>query len=394
MKNFVLATLGALFSFGAAESQTPPSAPGAAQPTIQTLSAKQQSLVAIAGLTAKGDLAKLKDSLNKGLDAGLTINEAKEVLVHLYAYTGFPRSLNGINTLITVVEDRKKRGIKDNVGREASPIKNVGDKYERGKKVLETLTGRKETVPKTGYAAFSPEIERFLKEHLFADIFERDVLNYTEREIATISALASLGGVEPQLKSHLGIGLNIGLTESQLGQFFSVIEESVGKSEADAGRKVLAEVVPAGGNRTVVEMKNENSEMVLSKPGSRAASQGPEQNFTGRVTVERAFSGGEPSRVGAGRVTFEAGARSAWHTHPLGQTLVVTNGIGWTQVEGRPKVELRAGDVVWCPPNTRHWHGATATRSMTHIAVTESLDGRVVDWMEKVSDEIYLAPMK
>ena len=393
MKHFALATLWTLFSFGVAESQTP-STPRKETPISQELSAKQKSIVAIAGLTAKGDLAKLKDSLNKGLDAGLTINEAKEVLVHLYAYTGFPRSLNGINTLIAVVEDRKKRSIKDNVGREASPIKNVGDKYERGKKVLETLTGRKETGPKTGFAAFSPEIDRFLKEHLFADIFERDVLKYSDREIVTISALTSLGGVEPQLKSHLGIGLNVGLTASQLGQLFSVIEENVGKLEADAGRKILAEVAREGGNKTVVEMKNENSDMVLSRPGSQAASQGPEQYFTGRVTVEPAFSGGEPSRVGAGRVTFEAGARSAWHTHPLGQTLVVTNGVGWTQVEGGPKVEIRAGDVVWCPPNTQHWHGATATSSMTHIAITESLDGRVVDWMEKVSDDIYMAPIK
>jgi len=209
----------------------------------QTLSAKHQSIVTISGLTAKGDLRKLNKAINGGLDAGLTVNEIKEVLVQLYAYCGFPRSLNGINTLISVLEERKKKNIKDEVGREATPTADTGSKYERGKKNLETLTGRVETGPKTGYAAFSPEIDVFLKEHLFADIFERDVLSYTDREITTISALISLGGVESQLQGHFGIGMNVGLTESQIKQILSIIKSNVGKKEADAGRKVLSNVI-------------------------------------------------------------------------------------------------------------------------------------------------------
>ena len=172
----------------------------------QTLTAEQQSIVAVSALTAIGDLAKLNIALNRGLDAGLTVNESKEVLVHLYAYCGFPRSLNGINTLMAVIEERKKKGINDEVGPDASPIKQDGNKYELGKRNLETLTGRKEIGPKSGFAAFSPEIDRFLKEHLFADIFERDVLSFKDREIATISALAAMPGVEPQLESHLSMG--------------------------------------------------------------------------------------------------------------------------------------------------------------------------------------------
>jgi alkylhydroperoxidase/carboxymuconolactone decarboxylase family protein YurZ len=208
----------------------------------QALSAKQQSIAAISALTAKGDLEKLDKAIGSGLDAGLTVNEIREVLVQLYAYCGFPRSLNGINTLIAVLEERKKKGIKDQIGREATPIADTGSKYERGKKNLETLTGRAETGAPTGYAAFSPEIDVFLKEHLFADIFERDVLNFTDREITTISALISLGGVEPQLKGHMGIGLNVGLTKSQLEQILSIVESNVGKKEADAGRKVLSSI--------------------------------------------------------------------------------------------------------------------------------------------------------
>ena len=210
-----------------------------------TLNAKQQSIVTISAFTAKGDLKKLQTALNDGLDAGLTVNEIKEVLVHLYAYCGFPRSLQGINTFISVLEERKKKGIKDEVGRDAAPITDTGNKYERGKKNLEKLTGRPESQQKTGYAAFSPEIEVFLKEHLFADIFERDVLNFMDREIATISALIALGGVEPMMQGHMTIGLNVGISESGLKQILSIIESNLGKKDADTGRKVLSGVIAA-----------------------------------------------------------------------------------------------------------------------------------------------------
>ncbi|QDK80478.1 carboxymuconolactone decarboxylase [Spirosoma sp. KCTC 42546] len=213
------------------------------QPT--TLSPKQQRIVAIASLTAKGDLQKLQPALNTGLDAGLTVNEIKEVLVHLYAYCGFPRSIRGLQTFITVLDERKKKGITDKVGREASPITSSEPKYERGKKVLEQLSGQPETGPKRGYSAFSPEIDVFLKEHLFADLFERDVLNYTDRELTTISVLTSIGGVEPMLQSHLGICLHLGLTAPQLQQAMALIETTVGKSEADAGRLVLTQATAA-----------------------------------------------------------------------------------------------------------------------------------------------------
>jgi 4-carboxymuconolactone decarboxylase len=209
------------------------------------LSAKQERMVAISAFTANGDLLKLRKALNAGLDAGLKINETREILVHLYAYAGFPRSLQGINTLISVLEDRSKRGIRDVVGREASLISATGTKYDRGKRNLEKLTGRAEPEQKTGYAAFAPEVEVFLKEHLFADIFERDVLSFTDREIVTISALIALGGVEPMMQSHMTIGLNLGLSESGLRQIVSVIESEIGKKEADAGRNVLSRVIAA-----------------------------------------------------------------------------------------------------------------------------------------------------
>lgn len=148
-----------------------------------------------------------------------------------------------MNTFISVLKERKAKGINDKLGKEATPVSSEGSKYKRGKKTLETLTGQPERESKSGYAAFSPEIEVFLKEHLFADVFSRDVLDYTDREVATISVLIALGGVEPMMKSHMGIGLNLGMSESQLKKILSVVESSVGKKEAGAGRKGLSELI-------------------------------------------------------------------------------------------------------------------------------------------------------
>jgi quercetin dioxygenase-like cupin family protein len=131
--------------------------------------------------------------------------------------------------------------------------------------------------------------------------------------------------------------------------------------------------------------------MKLIRAGSQASTKGSEKFFTGTVRIDPMNVAPEPSRVSCASVTFEPGARSAWHTHPLGQTLIVTAGCGWTQCEGEQIVEIRAGDVIWCPPGHKHWHGATSTTAMTHIAIQESLNGTNVNWLEKVSDEDYLA---
>ena len=208
----------------------------------QTLNAKEQSVVTISAYTATGDLELLRQALNKGLDAGLTVNEIKEFLVQMYAYCGFPRSLNGINIFMSVLEERKKKGIKDETGKTATPFASTADKYERGRKTLERLTGQPQSKPAKGFGEFSPTIDRFLKEHLFADIFDSDVLNDQQRELATISALAAMPGVEPQLESHLSMGMNTGLTESQLQQVFDLIEEHISRQHAETARRSLAKV--------------------------------------------------------------------------------------------------------------------------------------------------------
>lgn len=188
-----------------------------------TLSIRQQNIVAIAANTATSDLENLKTALARGLDSGMTVNEIKEVLVHAYAYCGFPRSLRALQTFIQVLDERKAQGITDTVGRDATPVADSRDKYTRGAELLEKLSGAPKYAPKTGYAAFAPVIEQYLKEHLFCDIFERDLLTWQERELATVSILAALGeGVEPMLRSHSAICLRQGITEGQLRQMTAI----------------------------------------------------------------------------------------------------------------------------------------------------------------------------
>lgn len=207
------------------------------------LSVKEQKIIPIAAYTAKGDLQQLKLALNDGLNAGLSINEIKEAIVHLYAYCGFPRSIRGLQTFMEVIQERKEQGIEDNVGKDATPIADDGDKYERGKRVLEELLKTPQPETLSGYSAFAPVIDTFLKEHLFADIFERDVLTYAERELVTVSVLASIGGVEPMLRSHLNICVNVGFTPAQLNEFIDILGSAIGSDEAKNAQSVLKEVL-------------------------------------------------------------------------------------------------------------------------------------------------------
>nr|WP_328825462.1 cupin domain-containing protein [Pseudomonas sp. S37] len=145
----------------------------------------------------------------------------------------------------------------------------------------------------------------------------------------------------------------------------------------------------------MIDIEQSDAGMQIHRAGSSKAISGPAEWFTGRVRIDRIFTAPEPARVGVAVVNFEPGARTNWHTHPLGQVLLVTDGVGWTQCEEGPKTEIRAGDLIWCDCGRRHWHGATDTTAMQHIAINESLDGRPVNWFEPVTDETYLSgPVK
>lgn len=216
---------------------------GAQTMNAQTLNEKQKSLVAISAFTANGDLEKLRPALHQGLDAGLTVNEIKEVLIQLYAYTGFPRSLNGINTFMAVMDEREKSGKRDEVGKEATPMPTGFNRDQYGAETRAKIGGRPTIPPPSGYQLFAPAIDAFLKEHLFADIFYRDNLDWQSRELSTISALATIKGAEGQLRFHMGGAMNMGLTEGQMRDFVSVLEARVGKNEAANAGNILKAVL-------------------------------------------------------------------------------------------------------------------------------------------------------
>lgn len=203
------------------------------------ISAREHAIIELGAYTGKGDLERLRNAIAHAFEAGMTQNEIKEVFIHAYAYSGFPRSLRAIQTMMEVVASRKAKGINDPLGREASPITTKENKYRRGANILAELLGIPVGGAKTGYAAFAPTIDVFLKEHLFSDIFERDLLSYRERELATVSILAGVGGVEPMLQSHMAICLHLGIVDAQLSALINIIEFNLGEQYSVPARKVL-----------------------------------------------------------------------------------------------------------------------------------------------------------
>ena len=350
------------------------------------LNAKQEKIVTIAAFTANGDLQKLITALNEGLDAGLTISEIKEILVQMYAYAGFPRSLNALNTLIAVLKERKQNGIDDELGKAPNPLPAHKSKLQLGTEIQTQLVG----APVKGEVyEFAPVIDQFLKEHLFGDIFGRDILDFKTREIATISALASLGGAENQLRSHFNVGLHNGLTEAQLSNLVSVIQSKVGNNEGKAANEVLRMVLSKGQSAnlpTDAMIANQDEESVFPK-GEKITN----DNFKGTAWLQQLVTSDSSNNTQVGNVTFEPGARTNWHFHPGGQILLATGGIGYYQEKGSPKKILRKGEVIKCPPNVAHWHGASPDNEFIQIAITTTQKGSTV-WLEPVTDEQYLLP--
>lgn len=205
-----------------------------------SLSEKEKSIVLISSFTANGNLEKLKAEINSGLENKLTVNEIKDSMVQLYAYCGFPRSLNGITTLMNVMKERSNNGLENEIGKVATPLSKDVDIYKLGTKVQTELVG----APVQGELYdFSPEIDRYLKTHLFGDIFSSDVLDYKTRELVTVAALASMEGVNPQLQAHITMSQNAGVSVKELQEITQVLKENVGRKEAKNYKKLLENVL-------------------------------------------------------------------------------------------------------------------------------------------------------
>lgn len=344
------------------------------------LSGKEKSIILIASLTAKADYPKLQKEIDIALQFGLTVNEIKEVLVHVYAYCGFPRSIRALQILMQVIEERKSRGIVDPIGREASLSSNTSSKYERGKITLSKLTNTKQGIPLSGYGAFAPIIDTFLKEHLFADIFDRDILTHIEREFATISVLGTIGSSEPMLKNHYSICINIGISPNKLYEFTEIIKNVNGYESYLSCKKMLDQFL----NKKTDEVSNLIAVDLFHK-GTKITN----SNFQGTVYLNNLVIADSINPSAVGSVTFEPGARTKWHQHPAGQILLVIDGVGYYQEKDQPKRIIQKGDVIKCQPNIPHWHGASADKSFKHIAITNRHLGETV-WLQEVTDEEYI----
>ncbi|WP_212627277.1 carboxymuconolactone decarboxylase family protein [Pseudomonas sp. PP3] len=209
--------------------------------TEQTLTAKQLAVASIGASMATGDMPRLRDALNRGLDAGLTISECKEILVQLYAYAGFPRSLNALSQLMSLLQEREARGVHDEPGREPGPVPSGHALLDLGTDNQTRLVGAPVSGP---LFEFAPAIDQFLKVHLFGDIFARDNLDWAARELATVGALAAMSGLAPQLESHLKISMNVGLTAQQLNQVASELRK---RGDQEAAERIVLALDKIGG---------------------------------------------------------------------------------------------------------------------------------------------------
>lgn len=311
---------------------------------------KDQSIVNIAASAATGKMDTLSTAFTAGLDAGLTINEIKEILVQLYAYAGFPRSLNALAAFSDALEARKKNGIDDAVGASADPLPPDADRTVLGGEIRSRLTGTPLSAPPQAYQQFAPVIDQFLKEHLFADVFSRGILTFRQREIATISMLAAMEGVGDQLAAHIKIGMNTGLSQEEIAAILATASKTI---------------------RTPAE--------ALFPKGEKL----PETWFTGTAWLYMLASDENNLNCSIGNVTFEPGARNHWHIHKIGQILLVTAGKGYYQERGKPAQRIKKGDVVVIPKGVEHWHGAARDSSFTHLAITQG----ETEWLARVGDE-------
>lgn len=344
---------------------------------MEVMSKRQQSIVPIAALTANGDTEHLKTAISDGLDNGLTISEIKEVLTHLYAYTGFPRSLNALTTFMATIDERQSKGIYDPEGVEPSPLPTDKTSLELGTEVQTRISGGP---VKGGVMDFAPAIDYYLKAHLFGDIFGRDNLKETDREIATLSALSALEGTESQFKSHVRIATNVGITAEQLWLIPVILKDKVGTREAWRANQVLS---------AIFERKYQMPEPIDDVFPRGALS--TMNYFTGDVFNQRLVSPDSNTPCSVSNVTFKAKSRTRWHSHTGTQILLCTAGRGWYQEKGQPAKELKAGDAVTIPPGVIHWHGAALDSEFSHISVIPNPKDNKDTWLEPVSEEEYIS---
>ena len=323
-----------------------------------TLTTKELAIVDLSAATARGEQAVLAAALAVGFDNGLTLNEAKELVGQLYAYCGFPRALNAATTLMKVAAEKKPAE-----GRTPNPPP-AGKAIEFGTANQTKLCGGP---VKGALFDFHPQLDEYLKAHLFGDIFARDNLDWRTREMATIAALAARPETEPQMKAHIAIGKNNGVTDAQAAEIVARVQRPSNPAQLPA----------------------DWSPIPVGEPNVNFAKYFIGNSFLHKLTLDQ---------VPAFGVTFEPGCRNNWHIHHAktggGQILIVTAGVGYYQEWGKPARRLVKGDMVNIPAGVKHWHGAAPDSWFQHIALEVPGTEQSNQWLEPVDDKAYAEATK
>lgn len=339
-----------------------------------TLSPRDRSVVTVSVLIATGKTAQLTGHLARALDNGVKPTEIAGIATQLAFYTGWPNAVSSLEVIDKVFTDRgvDKTALQAQV---AAILPVPASDAARARAVTANI------------GPVAPKLAALTNDVLFADLWRRSDLSPRDRSLVTIAALAA-NGDEAGLAFHIDLGLENGLTRAQIGDLLTHLTFYAGWPKATAAVAVADTVFKSTDAEPAPPAA---AALEVIPPGARPV-RGPPAAFTGAVAVTSPFKGSGQARLGGATVTFQPGARSNWHSHPLGQLLIVTAGEGLVQAEGGPILRITPGDVVWTPPGLKHWHGATSTSVITHVAVAEALDGASVTWLEPVTDAEYRAP--
>ncbi len=333
----------------------------------EILSARDRSLITISTLIATGKTPQLQSHFRLALENGVTPDEISEVITHLAFYSGWP---NAISSVYVAKEVFDAQGV---------AISNAD--FSLLQLNADEEAARRANVD-TNVRLTAPELADKTDKVLFDRLWRRPQLAPRDRSLVTLSALVAAGQAE-QLTFHANRAMNAGMTKDQMGEVLSHIAYYAGWPRAMSAVGVLKAVF-----ENQADISSQKPLGIVRRRDAETRS-GPAENFTGKVTVGPFFTAPEPAKLRGALVRFEAGARTAWHSHPLGQTLYITDGCGWMQSEGYDVIEVSLGDIVQIPPNTRHWHGACNDEAMAHVAMLESKNGKSTEWMEKVSNAEY-----
>ena len=344
---------------------------GAIMAGAADLTAKEAAIVDIGAWTARGEQDKLSAAFKAGFNAGLTLSETKELVGQLYAYCGFPRALNAAGTLQRVVESSKLKVESSDSTRSTRSTRLNDSPFLLGERAIEIGTDNQTKLcggpVKGALFDFHPQLDAYLKAHLFGDIFARDTLDWRTREIVTIAALAARPETEPQMKAHIAIGKVNGVTDAQA---------------AEIVRRVQLPRNPA-------DLPADWSPIPVGEPNTAYAKYFIGNSYLHKLTLDQ---------VPAFGVTFEPGCRNNWHIHHAktggGQMLIVTAGEGFYQEWGKPARRLKKGDTVNIPANVKHWHGAAPDAWFQHIALEVPGTEQSNEWCEPVDNAAYAEAIK